>query len=665
MQTHIVDQSGAKVDLTALDSANSPYQIPKMQAVQQPTGSDKNVLPGSSGFRSNFKAGFVEDPRTKIAQHAKALFPNDPNAVQRFGIRDGQIVYIDDDLNVKSVDSGFRAGAGNALAYAPETIGGIVGSFATGNPVTGSALGAMGGKGVKQIIAGTVLGDPQTMLGNVKGMAGEGAINLLTGGLAKAGGKLLNKGKVVDFTPAQSSTAQNVQREVQQKTGIQLDLAQASQDPQLMSLRKYAAKFPGESSKIFKDLDELQTTQSAEAMQKLVDSVSRAMSSEASGKAGINAAQEAIRAARAGVSQQVKPLYDAAYAAVPEVADPKILEMLKLGPFQKALTSAKEMAALEGVDASKNSLQLMDYVKRGLDDQISVAKAGGQNQLARALTMRRKEFVGALDAIPNQEWQAARKAYGDLAKTNIEPLENGAVGILARIKDQKAATAAAKMFSDPAITAREIMATRAAITKADPEAWNGLAGQYLAGVLDKSLKVSQKGETINLAGKLYQAMAATPETTAKLRAALPSSSNAILDDVLKGLKFVASTDRVGSDTAFNQLVTRKIEGRFSTTLKALRSPVQTAIQAGEERQLDKMVLNLSRGLTDPAQLAQLKQVSKASPGIQRSLQLLSILVAPTAARAGEGVINPLPDMPIQKTEPLRGAGRQPAMRENP
>lgn len=666
LQPQFVDEAtGQDFNVNDLDSPSAMGNTPRLRVEQRPTGVDQNVQRGSSGFKANFKAGFVEDPRVKIAQHAKALFPNDPSAASRFGIRDGKIVYIDDDLSIKDVDSGFKAGTGNALAYTPETVGGIVGSFATGSPMTGAAVGSVGGKAVKQIIANTIFDDPQTWGQNLRGMATEGLTSWASGGIAKGAGKFLDKSRVVDFTPAQAGAAQATRDTVRNQTGITLDLAQASQDPALMSLRKYAAKFPGESSQIFKQLDELQTSQSADAMQRLIGTVSKSMSSEAAGRQGINAAQEAIRAARAGVSQKVKPLYDAAYAAVPEVTDPKILGMLKLPGFPQAHATAQRLLKLEEAADGATSLRALDYTKRGLDDRIDKLMSAGSRQEARALKIKRDEFVKAIDATPNQQWKDARKAYGDLAKSTIEPLENGAVGALSRIKDPKAATAAAKIFSDPAITPAEISFARAAVERADPEAWRALSGQYLAGVLDKSLKVTQKGETANLAGKLYQAMAGTPQQAAKLRASLPANAQAQLGEVLGALKLVAATERAGSDTAFNQLVTRKIEGRFSTTLKLLRQPVQTAIQAGEERSIDKLVTNLAKGLTDPGQIAALKQVSKTPPGVLRGMQILSIVAVGTGGRAAEDEVNPLPDTPIPALEPRRGAGTRPPTRGIP
>lgn len=678
MQPQIVDTQGRDVQPLDFEYANSPQDLPKVAGVEQrPTGHDQNVLPGSAGFKGNFKAGWVEDPRTQIGIVARQLFPDDPQATRRFGIRDGKIVYIDDDLNIRDVDSGVLSKLGGITAYAPEGIGTAIGSLATGNPVSGSAIGAMGGKAIKQMTGALVFDEPQTTSGNVKGMAAEGAATLATGGLAKGAGKFVNKGKVVDFTPAERVAAEATREGVQRTTGITLDIAQASGDPVLMSLRKYASKFPGESAQIFKAVDELQTGQSADAMQKLIATVGKAQSSEAAGAAGINGAEAAIRAARAGVSKQVKPLYDAAYAAVPEITDKKILGMLQLPYFQQAYKAGQRIAVLEdraagkAVELSKTSsrekvrdglyrtvekvekktvekpdLRALDYTKRALDDQIESLKQGGNRQAARALKVKRDEFVAAIDAIPNQQWQAARAKYGELAKSQLEPLENGAVGVLAKIKDGKAVTAAAKIFTDPNITAKEIAFSRQAIEKADPEAWSGLAQQYLGTILNNSLKVTQKGETVNLAGKLYQAMAGTPEQAAKLRAALPAGSQQLATDTLDALKLVAATERAGSDTAFNQLVTRKIEGRFATTLKALRQPVQTAIASGEQRSLEKLVANLAHGLTDPARVSQLRQVTKASPGMERALVILGNLTVTPAERAAINEAFPMADQPI-------------------
>ena len=74
--------------------------------------------------------------------------------------------------------------------------------------------------------------------------------------------------------------------------------------------------------------------------------------------------------------------------------------------------------------------------------------------------------------------------------------------------------------------AKEIAFARNSIEKADPDAWKQLTRQYLATTLNSALKVTQQGETRNLAGKLYQAMAGTPEQLAKLQGGLGELQNA-------------------------------------------------------------------------------------------------------------------------------------------
>src|SRR5688572_17052577 len=125
MQPQMVAQSGQPVDLTAIDSASGPQSVPQMRVEQRPTGADQNVLPGNAGFGANFKANFVEDPQTKIRIYAKALFPDDPAAEKRFGIRDGRVVFIDNEGNLRDVEHGAGSRAGTALAYTPEVAGSV------------------------------------------------------------------------------------------------------------------------------------------------------------------------------------------------------------------------------------------------------------------------------------------------------------------------------------------------------------------------------------------------------------------------------------------------------------------------------------------------------------------------------------------------------------
>jgi hypothetical protein len=145
-----------------------------------------------------------------------------------------------------------------------------------------------------------------------------------------------------------------------------------------------------------------------------------------------------------------------------------------------------------------------------------------------------------VDAIPNQQWQQARQEYAKLAKSTIEPLENGAVGILAKIKNPKAAMAAAKIFQDANVTPGEIGFARAQISKQGPEAWNGLVRQWMGQRFNTALKETRTADVVNPAGKFRQAVFGTPQDRKEAATMLPPGA---LKDTGGATATIARTER--------------------------------------------------------------------------------------------------------------------------
>lgn len=124
-------------------------------------------------------------------------------------------------------------------------------------------------------------------------------------------------------------------------------------------------------------------------------------------------------------SAAAKPLYEAAYAK-PVPFTKELEETLKRPAVASALKNAQGMAANEGIPSQqwfaniaddgtvtiKNvpDVRQLDLTKRALDDKISSAMRGGNNNEARILTQVRDKLVKQVDdAVP--EYAAARKAF--------------------------------------------------------------------------------------------------------------------------------------------------------------------------------------------------------------------------------------------------------------
>jgi hypothetical protein len=158
--------------------------------------------------------------------------------------------------------------------------------------------------------------------------------------------------------------------------------------------------------------------------------------------------------------QNANARYGAAYAAAPEVRDPRLLEALKNPAIQSAYQDALRMsrdemaaAALRGEDPAQYAmkefmepvldaegsliglqatgksvpdLRSLDAVKRALDARVSGLYASGQGGEATALKQLRNAFVDRLDKVGPPEYRVARAQYkGDIEVK--EALEAGLV----------------------------------------------------------------------------------------------------------------------------------------------------------------------------------------------------------------------------------------------
>lgn len=140
------------------------------------------------------------------------------------------------------------------------------------------------------------------------------------------------------------------------------------------------------------------------------------------------------------------PFYDEAYKA-PVSLNPKLKAILKRPVMQDALRQGQKLAKNEG-DVIGGNMQLLDYAKRALDDQRSVAIRTGNNQLARAITKTKQELVGELDAqVPAygkaRAAFAGPKALDDALDTGRKFMSEDAEIIAEMIQDM---TASEKQF---------------------------------------------------------------------------------------------------------------------------------------------------------------------------------------------------------------------------
>lgn len=586
----------------------------------------------NANFGAAFKSSFVEDPETKQRLVSESLGVDR----SRVGLDNGRPVYADDQNQLRYASSGLAQFGGSALANAPEAAGAIVGGMSA-SPVAGSALGVMGARGLKRATAGLVFDEPQTISGNLKDIAGEGALDLVAGGIGKGIARAGDRGlrRTIDFTPDNVKTAQQARDYIKQSTGIDVDLAQASGNRKLIAIRGYAARFPGKSAELVQASDELAEGQLDSAVNRVMDLVANATPMEIGAARGVNAAQMAITAAKAKRDKAVEPFYEQARKVV---LGADVVETLSKDPLiARAARRVKSDPVYQRklADLPENSVGYWQQVKRNLDAGYETAASSGNKTVASEYADAARQLNQKLGAA-SPEYALANKHFEEQTRKIIEPLENSAVGILANIKNPRLATAAAKILGDKNISVDQIVWARKQIAKQDPEAWNGLVRQYLGGAWNKALKETQTGTAVNPAGKLRQALIGTPQDKLRMQAMLPPGAVQAFDDLMMAAESLARTPIAGSNTMRDTEIKDQLKGAGATTLRWLTSPRQSLVDAAEQRALEQNTVAITEAILDPTKQKQLKAVVRMAPSTRKAIVLTSILggqaVQPAAAR---------------------------------
>lgn len=656
----------AKMDRDNPQWAPNPLVVDEPPAVKPFLEYTKEPLPPSpvQKIGAQMQMDLLENENRQRQIMARTLFPDIPvsKAMQRVGFYDGKPVYIDDKGEMQQLSSGMGRFLANMTANSPEMLGATVGSFAGPG---GAAAGAAGMHGIKRGVASLIYNEPTTVGQNLTGMAIEGGLTLAGEAPARVVNAIGNKGTFLDMSRRDLQNAQAVQKRIKGETGIDVDLAQASDDPRLISLRAYLGRYPGKSAKTLADQDEKALEQFHKRTTDVLDAIATAKPAEIAEAGGVNAADAALRTARREVSNKVRPLYNRAYEKNPVVTDPDILGFMKLPFFPEAYRAGQQIARLEEKEAatimaqtvketrvphssgkfkvtqrevidtpiSQPDLRSLDYLKQGLDAQIAQLKDAKQFKLAGALEQQKKAFVEALDRLPSPEYKAAREAYAKLRASTIDPLEQGPVGVLAQLKDQSAVGAAAKIFGDSNVTDTQIARAKAAIQAENPQAWNDLVRTWLGNRLNEARTETQRGIELNTPGKFRQDVYGNEALRTKMKQILPAGAVDDFDNLMFAAQKLASTPVAGSNTFRDTQIGEMLKSRSMSVFKWLTQFRKKAIDTAERADMDRGSQELAAALVDPTKVKHIRRILQMKPSTQQALLLSTVVGARTGAEA--------------------------------
>ena len=639
--------------------------------------SGQEVQPGSAGIGANLKAGLAEDTETDIDIFAKSIFPNLPieDARERFTVVDGDIVYIDNEGQLKRPDSGFAAGASQFAANAgPSIAGGIAGGIA-GTPLVGGALGAAAGEGAKNILRQAVFGEEQTTGEFAADVVTEFGVDLTFGKLFDVIGKGFRTRALRNLDRIDDTQISQMQKEIFERTGIKMDLAQITGIGQLRQLKTFISKNPGAAQDMVRAFDDLQKGQIETAVERIIKTVSRTDAAlEALGTRGINAATAAIQVAKKTRTDATRPLYKEAFQSGQQVDPTSIITQLDeeikaaKGPVKKALIAARDMLfedprtiteAVNGKEITRTvrdidrSLEGLHGAKIAIDAMIEGAKGSdlAVSSFTRGKLIEANQMLTKILEDGSPAYARAQKTYRELTESVVKPLEDSVVGVIAKVKNKDAAKVSARLFSGNVIQSPENMRmARLAIKqveKNNPElagAWDGMIAQYLKNSSNRAMQSTMTGDAASLANRFRRQIAGTPRDRAVLREAFGggvegASRMKAFDDVMGALDMVAKTPLNASDTQGFQAILESLTNGIQKAGLFVVSPLQSIQRVLTETSVERSLVQAAEALMDPSKARAIQALRSMRPSFERNLIIAGIITGSVAIDSIEGVLS--------------------------
>lgn len=619
-------------------------------------GADVQDSPETAGLGTSLRAGAIEDPQARMAAYARARFPDDPNAVSRYGMLDGDVVYRGDDGNVYR-ETGMAGNAAEFLGRETLPFLGAAAGTVVGGPL-GAGLGAAAGRGYQRV-AGLAQGDRQSVGDNALDMGLEGVLSWASAKVGQILGKKIANRRVAKDLPKLSDADTQRLVATAQKYGIQLTPAEATNLGSLIQRQTALGQGFDEASDTMRRF----YGDRAEAVTRAVDDfIGQTPGAYEAGLQGQQAASGVIANARAARQAEAGPLYrmavrpdnvvpaetSGAMAGAGVPAQRTAIGQLLDDPFMAQQVRAVKGNSLYGMGQMDDaSLPVLDQVKKNIDDMIEVAKRAGEGNKVRLLEQRRVALVNATDeAFP--EYATARAVF-EQASPEVTALENSRIGQVAKLEGERLAKAADMLIGGKGDPSRVAWA-RSQFEKAGKlDDWNTLTRQWLRDSFEKTRGSLAAGDA--MAGPKWRAAVFGSQRDRDiLSAALGSKDYKALESLMDVLEAVGRVPKQQSITAFatedaKRMAVEAAPGKTALRNLDISSPMAELRELMISRDLDAWRQTLAEAITSPQGLDELKRLRVLrglNPRSEKAIQIASGFLGRVAELGAEAVVVPTP-----------------------
>jgi len=615
--------------------AKAPRNIPP-KAISDPSR--------AASVSTSFMGGIPTEKQAAINYFAKArgISPD------RYAVINGDIAYQGNDgkfyKEVVGIPSRMAYNAPDVAEMVPDVTVGVLSAplLLAGPPGIAGAVGLTGGVSalsnyVRQKIAGATAGQEV----NPTEVALSGGLSLL-GEAAPLGVRAFKERRlardIAQVNPAETAAL----RQQASKYGIPLTGAELSNLPSLKSTQKVLGNVPESSAQMEKFYREREKKVQS-AVDDYLSSLSKVEDASVAGNRGLQALEVQKQNLIRQREEATKPIYDQAFEASVPVNTAPVLSgidnMLKsqppTGTAAKYLNRVKSLLEKPGIDEAGQPLKTMVPEDRlpllhnakleidamfkedafsSLDNTIQAKLAGIKDNLLKEIEKGNPDYI------------AANQKFAQYSQPLNEFNERITGVSLSQMSKDNLKNFANRIFQNPSPST--IRYAKDQITAGGgEEAWNAVTRAYLEEQwqLAKKPSKSQQGQKLDVGNAWQNVLMGDQKQQKALQVALGKDKFDALRDLSQVLEAAGRVKKLGSDTAFNQLITEEL----------IKNPPVTNVITGAARAggfamspqnwgkkitdwaIKKDAANnaekLTEIITSPNAVDQLKQLKRMSP----------------------------------------------------
>lgn len=626
----------------------------------------------SAGVATQAAASLPTDLFQRARYFAAKRFPDDPKGMERYGIANGRIYFVDDDgkavfeeagpsLSPRGAAKYAASMAGPALPVIGGTAGGIAG--ATVGPWTGAA-GATGGGAIgdliRQITSRFVTDDKQFSPAQT---AKEAVVSGIGQGVGALGVKFANRMAARDLGALNSPGAQarmGALRQAADNAGIELTPAEITNLRSLRGQQRVLQDMPRSADILDEFYRRRASEQIPKAMEATLQDISPITSAEVGARRGVKGAESAIAKEVAEREAAAGPHYRAAEASDVEIDTWPVLQVIDeksknaKGEIKDVLKKAESYLFKDIVKPDGTPGKTLDKSVAGLHNAKmaidALIEGRGENAISRTAARQLKEVQDALRTALKEgspEYKAGIETFAAKSPA-VNALQEGVVGATAEASQPQRAMSALFRGGPGAIND-----ARAAYEKAGAmDEWNAGLRSYLAESFDKASK-EFKGGNLSAGANFRSSVYGTPRQKAELRAAMNPKQWHTFEKLMDVFEATGRVPQGGSMTTFNTLATEEMRhegaGLPGMALKAGATAIQPhnwgkMISDWYERfKMGQHSEDLAKIITSPDAMNRLRALRTLPPRSERARYVVGQTLSQFGGAGAAAVADPPPE----------------------